>query len=166
MILVAIIAACTKKCGGPRSALSRRALRRDSGAVFLPDRFSRRGRRDLGPALARADGVAQAGKKLLFAKVMLPATGMVKLDKICPALFRKPAPLVRNLLQGGELWRIQGRDSKSSARDGIGSSPARAAHTTSHSRHALFCPQHTSNKCKNLFRLRVAKRRQSVNAAS
>jgi hypothetical protein len=58
---------------------------------------------------------------------------------------------VRNLLQRGELWRIQERDSESSAKDDIGSCPARAAHTTSHSRHALFCPQHTSNRCRNLF---------------
>src|SRR5262245_3136688 len=56
-------------------------------------------RGDLSPALAGLDRFAHAQEELLLGEVVLPAAGLIELDKIGPASFREGTPFQRDFLE-------------------------------------------------------------------
>jgi hypothetical protein len=58
-----------------------------------------RGRRNLRPSLAQADGFAQAIEELLFAVIVLSAPAVVELEKVRASALGKHAPFLRDLVE-------------------------------------------------------------------
>ena len=78
---------------------SRRAVGRIGGLDVLGRHFTRRRRRDLGPSLAQSDGLAHAIKELLLAVIMLPASAVIELEKMCAPALGKGAPFLGDLVE-------------------------------------------------------------------
>src|SRR5262249_60438576 len=77
---------------------SRRAVGRIGGLGVLGRHFIRR-RRDLGPSLAQSNGLAHAIKELLLAVIMLPASAVIELEKMCAPALGKGAPFLGDLVE-------------------------------------------------------------------
>src|SRR5262252_442399 len=78
---------------------SRRAAGRIGALSLLGRHFIRRRRRDLGPSLAQSDGLAHTIKELPLAVIMLPASAVIELEKMCAPALGKGAPFLGDLVE-------------------------------------------------------------------